>query len=340
MRMDRKSNHLKKTARWLMPALVVLGLLWSPTVFGSVPGRIGTDKVAPASEIFKNREPYQGVTETDRFRFLYHRQTVEIRRIIRNSSKERDRIVSVLGRDFPAPTTVVFAGSDEEFRLAQPYSRRVPTWAAGIAWPRLNYIVLKLNAHKAARRDLYNTFVHELAHVALRHATDFARLPRWFQEGVAMHLAHDWTIFYHEQLLYATLGGRLMTLDHISHAFPSERDRISVAYGQSLDFVAWVEGEYGPTRFSELFQKLADGLPLRTALAKVYPVSFEELERTWLERLNKRYSWVMLLVSGGFVWFLLAVVSVIAYITHRRRIRKQIAALPLDDEEPVFQAPD
>ena len=67
-----------------------------------------------------------------------------------------------------------------------------PAYAVGVAYPALGLVLLTLSAPDTWERpDLDRVFIHELAHVATHRAAGGNGVPRWLDEGIAIHVAGE-----------------------------------------------------------------------------------------------------------------------------------------------------
>ncbi len=110
--------------------------------------------------------------ENDRFVIRYASGDERIAaELDRESISIRERIIADIGVDFPGKTEIRICPSIEAFREAQPRGTWIPLWAAGVAYPEENLIVLRApRAVKGSRIDLLDVFAHEFSHIALGRA--------------------------------------------------------------------------------------------------------------------------------------------------------------------------
>ena len=91
--------------------------------------------------------------------------------LIRESPRIRERVIADIGMDFAEKTEIRLSPTIEAFREAQPGGTWVPLWAAGVAYPDQNIIVLlSPRAIKGSRMNVVDVFAHEFSHIALCRA--------------------------------------------------------------------------------------------------------------------------------------------------------------------------
>ena len=80
------------------------------------------------------------------------------------------------------------ARNPREMRALAPVDMPPPDYATGVAYSRWGVILLTMSSPDSWEPpDLEVVLVHELSHVALHRAVDGNDVPRWFNEGVAIH---------------------------------------------------------------------------------------------------------------------------------------------------------
>ncbi|MDX1762768.1 MAG: hypothetical protein R3231_00450, partial [bacterium] len=129
--------------------------------------------------------------ETEHFKIRYSEKDRRLaEELARVCETHYDDIVADVGVPPRPGVEVVIARTHDAFLKSQPHHRKAPDWAAGLAYPDRNLIILK--APTAARYgtiDPFRTFRHELAHLVLHQALAGVAIPRWLDEGLAMYEA-------------------------------------------------------------------------------------------------------------------------------------------------------
>lgn len=284
---------------------------------------------APPGSILESR------TNTAHFE-IFHRpaQTAAARDLAGVADDWRRRILSDLGTDRPDGTRVLLALDLADMRRLAPRGVRVPAWAAGMAFPRSNLILLKLTSGSGGISDIEKVFAHEFSHLALDHAVDFKPTPRWFREGFAIYQSGEWSFGRTRALAGGVVSGRLFSLEALSEQFPNSVQDVELAYAQSIDFIGFLLGEYGPRPFRRMIRLLAQGWSFFLALEEAYDDGLFAIEAAWRRDLKMRFTWIPLITGTATLWFLATVVFILAYLKKRRR---RLAALEkLDDEGDIL----
>jgi hypothetical protein len=121
-----------------------------------------------------------------------------------------------LGQAVLSDLTVYVARTPGEMSTLAPEGAPYPKYAAGVAYSELGLVLLTLTPkHPGAAHDLVEIFRHELAHVALHQGVSGRAVPRWFNEGFAVHASGESSLARLQTLWTATLAGDLMPLSRL-----------------------------------------------------------------------------------------------------------------------------
>lgn len=228
-----------------------------------------------------------------------------------------------------APILVRVLHGDDAFAAAMPHSR-VTDWAAGVAFPRSNLILLKID--ETTRFEIHDVFRHEISHIVLARAVDHASLPYWFIEGVAVHQAGERIRRRWRRTAAATLTDSLPPLLTIESGFPSDGARVELAYAMSTAFLSYLIELHGWAGIRRVIARMRKGLHFRQSFKNTYGAEVEVIETAWHDKLQKSTSWLAVLldadVFGTLLWVFAAILLALAAMVVRRRNRTRIAAMP------------
>jgi len=161
-------------------------------------------------------------------------------------------------------------------------------WTHGVASPRDKVI----RTYPMAHGFFDSTLPHELGHIIFREFIGFkARIPSWFEEGVAMHQEKAKRWGAHDTVRKLIEEGTFKPLDELSITSLRRRpskDLVNLFYAESASVVNFLISEYGQQRFIRLCRKLKDGKPFSWTLDSVY-VRFKnvsDLNNAWVKYLK------------------------------------------------------
>jgi hypothetical protein len=217
----------------------------------------------------------------------------------------------------------------EEMASLAPEGLPPPGYASGVAYRGLGLVLLTLRPPDPGgeAEDLGEVFRHELVHVALDEAVLGRSVPRWFHEGLAIHVSGEDRFKRLHTLWNAVISGTLVPLSELDKRFGADRDRFEVnaAYAEAADFVRFLLRDGDRLRFSALVERVRGGQPFDRALADAYGTDLRKLEYQWSEGLSKRYTVLPVLTGGGLLWVGVIGLLLFGYVRRRRRDKATLA---------------
>ncbi len=237
-------------------------------------------------------------------------------------------IMDLLGLDRPGPPIRV-----QLAREGSPAARRAPSWAVAYAVGGAGLVVLMPSRVPSYPDHTLETVLrHEVAHVLIaRAARGHGRVPRWFNEGLAIHGSRDWGFEDRARLTLATVRRGGIALGDLDRRFAGGQHSASGAYALSAAFVRYLLDEHGPFVASRIFDQMATGGAFESAFRRAVGHSLEAEERRFWRHLDIWSKWVPLLSSSTTLWILITMLSLWAFKRRRERDAEQLATW--DEEE-------
>lgn len=226
-----------------------------------------------------------------------------------------------LGRAVLGRVDVRLAVDTDAMKSLAPVGAPYPAYATGVAYSSLGLILLSASTPGNAPDALRETFRHELAHVALHDATEGARVPLWFNEGLAIHLSREDTFARTQALWMAVVAGNLFPLSSIDAGFPRDAVGVPLAYAQSADIVRFLLRREDQQRFVALIKRLQRGQSFDAALTDSYSLDIYGLEQAWRSDVEGRYTIWPIVFGGTAVWTVSMLMVVLAWRRKRQRER-------------------
>lgn len=270
-----------------------------------------------------------GVLETPRFRIVYTSASkVAAQRLAADIERVRDDFQKVLGRDWPGVTEIRVGLGRSEFEGLAVKGGAPPPWAAALAYPGMNIVLLEARSLQLPRGE--TTLRHELAHVALGRLGE--GWPRWFHEGLAMYLTGDrFSLTQYAALFRGVTQKRIFPFSTLESGWPAEATDVDIAYAQALSFVEFLIERHGAARMGALVDQVREGKSWDEAFRSAFQSEPIDEERDWRETLPSRYSWMPIVGTGSTLWAIAAVLCVLAW--HRRRGQSASRRVEMDREE-------
>jgi hypothetical protein len=246
----------------------------------------------------------------------------------------RARLAIELGQPVLDHVLVRIARDPEQMNALAPLGAPPPAYASGVAYPSMGVALLSLKApHTWEATELVTLSRHELMHLALTDAIGGHRVPRWFDEGLAIHESGEQWSERLGTLWQATLGKTLLSFADLDRGFAADSSDVSVAYAESADVVRFLMRDDDRARFGSLVQRLRAGTPFDRAVSDAYDTDLRKLEYEWRTEVSRRFGLVPLLTGGGALWSLIVVLAAAAWVKRRRRAKAKLAQWEREEAE-------
>ncbi len=209
----------------------------------------------------------------------------------------------------------------EEMAELSPKNAPPFDYATAMAYGSLHLMVISnVEPRTKEGTNLEQTFRHELVHLALEDAVGSHRVPRWFNEGLAVNFSGENSLDRQTSLMNAELSGKVVPL---SEAFNSTNS-VDVAYAESADFVRFLLRDEDRGRFASLISRTRDGQAFEGSLGDAYSSDMRRLEYQWRLDLSHRFSVIPAITGGSALWVIAAGVLVIAWIKRKRKAKQTL----------------
>ena len=227
------------------------------------------------------------------------------------------------------PIVVSVCQTPEQFealagRFAQP-------GVSGIAISDEGLIAVRAPSILPPGGDYRGTLRHELIHVLLARNIDVNRLPRWLNEGIAMHLSgeHRWESSFQVAEMY--VQGRVIPYFEIDYTLMlgGIEQEFGDAYAQSLSMTRYLIGEMGDDAFWLMLHDL-ESKSFGDALRAHFRMSPKEFFETWEGSLTS-ISWIFSIVSGVTLFQVMGLLVFVGWWRKRRQGQHTIRQWELDD---------
>jgi hypothetical protein len=225
--------------------------------------------------------------------------------------------------------SVYLVDSDEEFRSM--VGEGFPDWGIGCAIPSQNLIILKSPLHFDYHRPLSELVAHELAHIFLGNLSKGVALPRWLDEGFAMHQSQEWQMGQDIAVARALLTGSLLRLSQIESVNAFRESKAQLAYTESFLAVSYLTAEYGEGAIKELVDHLASGTSIDLAFLKTIGSNYLTFQLEFDQYIKSKYNWISFFGDTYFLWVGLAFLIIFFYFAKKRHTRKILKEWELEE---------
>jgi hypothetical protein len=237
----------------------------------------------------------------------------------------RARLAAELGQPVLDHVRVRVGRDPEQMAALAPVGATTFAYASGMAYPSLGVILMSLKApHTWEATDLPTLLRHELMHVALTDAIGGHHVPRWFDEGLAIHESGEQWTERLGTLWQASLAKTLLAFPDLDRGFAADGTDVGVAYAESADVVRFLMRDDDRARFGSLVQRLRAGTPFDRAVSDAYDTDLRKLEYEWRTEVSHRFGVLPLVTGGGALWGLIVVLAAVAWVKRRRRAKAKL----------------
>jgi hypothetical protein len=215
---------------------------------------------------------------------------------------------------------------------SSPLARGAPAWVSGYTDGVSNSVVLL-----AERTPSYpdggveEVLAHEVAHVLIHRASGGRRVPRWFNEGLAMFAARSWRLRDQTELALGLLSGPRVPLWKLDDLFHGDRRQVEHGYALSGKLVQDLLEHYGAGLPRFVLAHVARGETFDEAMRGVTGKTLFDIGEAFYERQGSLKLWIPILTHPLVLWFGISILAIVAAIRKRRR-RIELAD---EVEEPV-----
>ena len=229
------------------------------------------------------------------------------------------------------PVRVVLAAERSEL------ARAVPAWVSGYADGAKGIVVLlPSRVPRYPDADLETLVQHEVAHVLVSRATGGRRVPRWFNEGVAMAASRRWDVPERTLAAFEVLTHGRVPLSEIDAVFAGGRGDVASAYRLSRAFVHDLMRRHGKETPGRILAGVAAGESFDSAFESAVGRSLASVEASFWRRQTFWNRWVPILGSSVTLWVAITFLALAAF--RRRRVRDLEQYARWEEEEQWLEA--
>ena len=193
---------------------------------------------------------------------------------------------------YPRVKRLFGVSEDQDFKVAIVNSR----WEANRSFPSVSQTSQDVSLYGGFAFPDYgaivlsglqgDSLIHELTHLMLHEAVDSprAKVPAWLNEGLAMYFERG-SGYRESQVRDASRHGWLLPLRHME-SVPGRPSEVRLFYSQSASVVRYLMENHGSSRMGRLLAHMDRGLDIDDALARVYGLDVNGLDRAWQAQLS------------------------------------------------------
>jgi hypothetical protein len=249
--------------------------------------------------------------------------------------------MELVGLDTPGPDIRVVLAPE-----SSPLAQSAPAWVTGYTdgvTSEAGSVVVILAERTPSYPDggLEEVLAHEVAHVLIRRAGGGRRVPRWFDEGLAMLAARSWRLRDQTELALGMLSGPRVPLWKLDDLFRGDRRQVERGYALAGTLVQDLLERYGPAVPRIVLAHVARGDTFDEAVRGATGATLTDISEAFVERQATLKRWIPILTSTGALWFAISLLAIVAGIRKRqKRVELQEEARELPAEGEAGLPPD
>ncbi len=242
-------------------------------------------------------------------------------------------VMDLVGVSGPGPPIRVLLAPE-----SSPLAKSVPPWVSGYTDGVSNTVVL-LPERTPTYPDggLEEVLAHEVAHVLISRASAGRRIPRWFNEGVAVLASRSWRFRDETELALALFSDEKVPLYRLDDLFAGNRWQVERAYALSGALVQDLLDRYGTGLPAALLSRVAQGLSFEEALRRTTGTTLIDVGEAFWARQSVLKRWIPILTSTAVLWLGITFLALVAAVKRRRD--RAAEAERLAAEEAVIPSP-
>lgn len=235
-------------------------------------------KTDPVSFVYEDTRYQWDVLEGDEVRLYWHDQDQAFgQELFDRAVAAAADLAAEFGVESRDPVSIVVYNSHEE--LMSVLQEASSEWTGAVNFGRTGSIAVGLGPMSWMEKVI----PHELTHAMLDQITQppFGEIPRWLNEGLAVHSEGGMSVEEQAELDRAIEDDTLISLRVLNSPFPDQRDRAILSYAESTSLVEFIIAEYGTEKLGELVSVFAEGAHYDDAMMEVFGVDMDGMEDLW-----------------------------------------------------------
>lgn len=193
-------------------------------------------------------------------------------------------------------------------------------YIVGLAQPERDLIVIDYSKIKTGPFSMEGIIKHELCHLLLHKHIDQTNLPKWLDEGIAQWVSGGMADIVmgrkRDALNRLNLSRDYISIRSLERYFPSDWKSLTLAYAESKSIVEYIIKAYGVSNILIILENLRDDYNMDAAVFKSLSISYDELEKEWLNTVNKKISLFYFIITYLYeiIFFMGAIILVYGFI--------------------------
>ncbi|KAA3619686.1 MAG: hypothetical protein DWQ05_02885 [Calditrichaeota bacterium] len=292
--------------------------------------------LATTTALAQSQSPWKSL-DGESFSILYQRKdSLNAQNIFNILSEDFFSINYEIKANVATPIQVFIAPTKSGFQHLTNSS--IPHWGEAVAIPSQQKIIVKSPRWHRPSQQLRIILNHELVHVLAGIATGQTRLPRWFNEGLAIYVSGDLRYIDGKELPHAVANDQVLKLKEIDSVLSFHQLRANLAYQQSFATIQYIVEAYSHTSLPKLLNYIAEFKDFNRGFHKTFGFTITQFELEFRQYLEKKYQYSFLLDFESWLWALMLLLFFLAVGIKKYRNHKKLQQW--ENEQPNYDLED
>jgi hypothetical protein len=239
-------------------------------------------------------------------------------------------VVELVGLEDTGPVIQVLLANE-----TSPLAQRTAPWIVGFALGSSGEVVIfPARSPSYPHHSLEDVLRHEVAHILIARAAGSERVPRWFNEGLAMSAERSWRLEDQTRLLYQLVLGPATSFSEIDSLFAGNRNDQERAYPLSGAIIRWMQQRFEHRVAAAILARMrTKDVSFETAFADVSRITISQAESEFWDAQRVWTTWIPILTSSATVWMIVTVIAIIAIRKRRQKDAEMKDRWDKEDEQ-------
>ena len=210
-----------------------------------------------------------------------------------------------------------------------------PHWeySLGITYANSDKIIVKDRAVSHISLNKFKQVIeHELNHLLINRIDNKKSIPRWFKEGLAMHISGEINIKHKLIVVNNMFKNKLLNLNELTSFNNFNKNNFNLAYAQSAVYVESLQHLFQKNIFSNIIQYIRYGDSFENAIYKSTGMKLFSLEEHIKKFIKTKYWWLKLVNFSDYLFLLMPLLLVIGFIIKKHHNKQKIKKWELEEE--------
>ena len=262
---------------------------------------------------------------------IYGGRVDDIPEFVQLIQDETKNLTQKFGQVQPLPFSIYITSNMKDFN--EKTKGPVPEWGIAVAKMNPDRIIMKApGIANISFSRMKEVMIHELNHIYIFRIPNYASIPSWFKEGMAMRSSNEFSLLHKIEISQSIWQQQILPLSRLINISPYSRDKVKLAYGESAAAIEALEFYYGENSLLNIITNLYHAQDFEEALESAIGEEFVDFQIKFELYLENNYNWLFLLRASKYIYVILPLILVLGFIYHRYRNNNKLMQWEMEEE--------